>query len=97
MNSHTHARLTPMGRALLVQRVLFDDWTVAAASEAAGVSRRTTYKWLRRFRGEGPSGLLDRSSRPHSSPTAMPLRQLERCEKLRRRSEEHTSELQSLV
>lgn len=85
MNSHKHARLTPMGRALLVQRVLFGDWTVAAASEAAGVSRRTTYKWLRRFRGEGPSGLLDRSSRPHSSPTAMPLRQLERCEKLRRR------------
>ncbi|WP_163460432.1 leucine zipper domain-containing protein, partial [Escherichia coli] len=28
MNSHKHARLTPMGRALLVSRVLEMGWTV---------------------------------------------------------------------
>jgi transposase InsO family protein len=85
MNSHKHARLTPKGRALLVVRVLDEGWTVASASQAAGVSRRSAYKWLKRFREEGPEGLVDRSSRPHRSPTAMPARQLKRCEKLRRK------------
>ncbi len=85
MNSHKHARLTPKGRALLVLRVLEEAWTVAAASQAAGVSRRTAYKWLKRFKGEGPAGLVDRSSRPHQSPSEMPARQLKRCEKLRRK------------
>lgn len=85
MNSHKHARLTPIGRALLVSRVLEQGWTISAASQAAGVSRRTVYKWLRRFTDEGPAGLLDRSSRPHCSPTRLPVRQLKRCEVLRRR------------
>ena len=85
MNSHKHARLTPKGRALLVERVLDEAWTVAAASQAAGVSRRTAYKWIGRFKDEGPQGLVDRSSRPHRSPSAMPARQLQRCEKLRRK------------
>ena len=56
MNSHKHARLTPKGRALLVSRVLEQGWTVAAAAEAAGVSRRTGYKWLARFKVEGTAG-----------------------------------------
>jgi len=55
---------------LLVERVQAG-WTPATAAEAAGVSRATTYKWLRRFRQEGGRGLLDRSSRPHRSPTRL--------------------------
>lgn len=70
MNSHKHARLTPKGRALVIERVLELGWTVGAAAEAVGISRRTAYKWLARFRAEGPAGLLDRSSRPRSSPKA---------------------------
>lgn len=70
MNSHKHARLTPAGRALLVARVLDQGWTMAAAAEAVGVSCRTGFKWLARFRGEGHAGLYDRSSRPRSSPAA---------------------------
>ena len=85
MNSHKHARLTPKGRALLVERVLDEGWTVAAASQAAGVSRRTAYKWIARFESEGPDGLLDRSSRPHSSPTATTARKRRRFEQLRRK------------
>ena len=65
MNSHKHARLTPKGRALLVGRVLEQGWTVIAATAAAGVSERTGYKWLARFKVEGENGLTDRSSRPH--------------------------------
>ena len=66
MDIHKNARLTPASRALLVTRVL-DGWSVGEASEAAGVSERTGWKWLRRFRQEGSTGLHDRSSRPHRS------------------------------
>jgi transposase InsO family protein len=84
MNSHKHARLTPRGRALLVRRVLEEDWTVAAAAEAAGVSRRTAYKWLARFKAEGVAGLLDRSSRPRRSPRACSAVELQGFEQRRR-------------
>jgi transposase InsO family protein len=61
-------RLNVFGRQLLVQRIDGEGWPVAHAAEAVGVSRATAYKWLRRYRAEGESGLLDRSSRPHRSP-----------------------------
>lgn len=68
---HTTARLTPFGRRLLVDRIEQQGWPVAQAAEAAGVSRQTVYRWLRRWREEGESGLLDRSSRPHRCPTRL--------------------------
>jgi transposase InsO family protein len=58
--------LTEFGRALLVGRVLGMGWSAATAAEAAGVSRATAYKWVRRFLDEGPGGLRDRSSRPRT-------------------------------
>src|ERR1700749_1150509 len=85
MNSHKHARLTPIGRALLVQRGLEQGWTVIAASQAAGVSRRATAKWIARFQAEGLDGLLDRSSRPHRSPRAIRAGTRRRLAQLRRR------------
>src|SRR5690606_17165118 len=72
MNLHKHARLTPRGRALLVKRVIDHGLRVEEAAHAAGVSVRTAYKWLRRFREEGWAGLADRSSRPHRCPHATP-------------------------
>jgi putative transposase len=33
-----------------------------------GISRRTGYKWIRRFEDEGRAGLADRSHAPHRSP-----------------------------
>jgi len=60
------------GRQLLVARIRDDEWPVAHAAEAAGVSRATAYKWLRRFDAEGEPGLFDRSSRPHRSPRMLP-------------------------
>jgi putative transposase len=41
-----------------------------------GISRKTGYKWIDRYRSEGPVGLAERSRRPHSSPdqTPEPLR-----------------------
>ena len=70
MNMHKHARLTPCGRALLVQRIIEGGLRATEAAHAAGVSVRTAYKWLKRFREEGSDGLTDRSSRPKSCPHA---------------------------
>lgn len=84
MNSHKHARLTPKGRALLVSRVLDEGWSVSAASEAAGVSKRTGFKWLSRFRSEGAAGLADRSSRPLRSPRSLAAQEQAELEGMRR-------------
>lgn len=85
MNSHKHARLTPKGRALLVSRVLEQGWTVTDASLAAGVSKRTGYKWLARFKAEGEPGLLDRSSRPKRCPRSISAQEQCALEVLRRK------------
>ena len=69
--AQTTARLTPFGRRLLVDRIEQLGWPVAQAAEAAGVSRQTAYRWLRRWRCEGEAGLVDRSSRPRSCPTRL--------------------------
>lgn len=84
MNSHKHARLTPKGRALLVNRVLQQGWKVGAASEAGGVSVRTAYKWLARFKAEGLPGLNDRSSKPAHCPHATSAVDRAQFEALRR-------------
>ncbi|HUJ29233.1 MAG TPA: IS481 family transposase [Myxococcales bacterium] len=84
MNIHPCARTCAAGRGLLVERILRQGWTPAAAATAAGVSVRTAYKWLRRFKLEGEAGLADRSSRPRRSPTRLPLEKAEIVLKLRR-------------
>jgi len=83
MNMHKHARLTPRGRALLVERILAG-MPVADAAQAAGVSTRTAYKWLKRYREEGLAGLADRSSRPHACPRATPPGLIEQMVEYRR-------------
>lgn len=65
---HPRAKLTVAGRRLLVARVLELGWPPAEAARAQGVSVATCYKWLGRYRTEGPAGLVDRSCRPHTSP-----------------------------
>jgi transposase InsO family protein len=60
-------RLSVFSRQLLVRRV-GAGWPAAQVAEQLGISRATAYKWLRRFRLEGETGLLDRSSRPLRTP-----------------------------
>jgi transposase InsO family protein len=69
----------------LVDRIREAGWSVARAARAAGVTRGTAYKWLRRFEEEGIEGLQDRSSRPHSIARKTPRAALRRIEQLRRR------------
>ena len=71
MNIHKNARTTPQSRALLVHRVVQEHWPVSAVAIAFGVSQRTVYKWLARYRAEGLPGLVDRCSRAHRRPHAL--------------------------
>lgn len=66
--AHPRPRLSVFSRQLLVRRVLEQGWPAAHVAGQLGISRATAYKWVRRYRVEGESGLLDRSSRPHRSP-----------------------------
>ena len=71
MNMHKNARTTPQSRALLVHRVLREHWPVSVVAIAFGVSERTVYKWLARYRAEGLPGLRDRRSTAHRRPHAL--------------------------
>lgn len=84
MNSHKNARLTPFGRERVVKQVLERGLAPAAAAADAGVSLRTVYKWLTRFKEEGPAGLRDRCSRPRRVRCALNGRQRDLIERLRR-------------
>ncbi|MGH8729742.1 MAG: leucine zipper domain-containing protein [Burkholderiales bacterium] len=79
MNIHKNARTTMHSRVLMVKRIE-GGWPLKATALAAGVSIRTVYKWLARYRNEGPAGLLDRSSvarcRPHALPPTCSLASL---------------------
>ncbi len=66
--SHANAALTPRARLRLAQLVVDRGWTYAAAAKMFMVAPRTAKKWADRYRTEGVAGMVDRSSRPHSSP-----------------------------
>ena len=54
----------------MIQR-LAEGWTIAAVAAAAAVDPKTVRKWRQRYAAEGEAGLVDRSSRPHHSPTRL--------------------------
>ncbi len=76
MNCHPNARLAPKGRVRVFEAV-DRGMTITAACLAFGVSRRWYYRWLPRWRAQGPTGLVDASSRPRHSPRQLSLAQLE--------------------
>jgi transposase InsO family protein len=84
MKLHANARTCPKSRRLLVRRVREQGWSLVAAAEAAGISERSAYRWLRRFREEGERGLLDRSSAPGRIPHKTPPGHVEAIRALRR-------------
>ena len=75
--AHARARLTPLGRRTLVDRVAAG-WTISRASAAAGISRQTGSKWIGRHRREGERGLVDRSSAVRHQARAHPGAVIER-------------------
>jgi transposase InsO family protein len=84
MKLHGNARTCPNSRRLLIERVIEEGWSVSGAAAAAGISERTVYRWLGRFRQEGAKGLLDRSSRPLRSPRQLPATKVQAIRSLRR-------------
>ena len=70
MNIHKLARTTPASRALIAQRRAAGMKASVVAGQL-GITRKTVRKWVRRESSEGAGGLMDRSSRPERSPTAM--------------------------
>jgi transposase InsO family protein len=53
-------------------------------AQAMGVSLTTLKKWVRRYRAEGPMGLLDRACRPRCSPRQVPGERVAQVIALRR-------------
>jgi transposase InsO family protein len=84
MKLHANARLSLIRRREMVEMVLEQNCSIAEAAVRAGVSARTTTKWLRRFELEGEPGLRDRSSAPHRIPHKTPADRVAAIERLRR-------------
>jgi transposase InsO family protein len=70
--SHANAALTPRARLRLARLIVEEGWPVARAAERYDVSWPTAGRWARRYAEAGPAGMVDRSSRPHRSPTRTP-------------------------
>jgi transposase len=81
--SHVNALLTPRGRLGLARCVVEDGWTLRRAAERFQVSPTTAARWAGRYRQLGPTGMVDRSSRPHRSPRRTPQRRQRRIIGLR--------------
>lgn len=81
--SHANALLTPKTRLRLARLIVEAGWTCTAAAKMFMVSPRTAAKWADRYRCEGAAGMVDRSSRPHHSPTRTPQRVVKQIVRLR--------------
>ena len=82
--SHGNARTTVHGRKLIVARHRAG-WAQAHIAAAMGVSRKCVRTWITRYAAEGETGLVNRSSRPHTSPTRTPAEVEDRIVELRGR------------
>jgi transposase InsO family protein len=81
--SHANAALTPRARLRLAQLVVDHGWPIARAAERYDVSWPTAKRWAERYRQLGASGMADRSSRPHRSPSRTPAPLVRRIVHLR--------------
>ena len=81
--SHANARTTVRGRELIVIRWRAG-WRQAQIAAAMGISRKCVRTWITRYEAEGEAGLVDRSSRPHTSPRRTPAEVEDRIVALRR-------------
>lgn len=81
--SHRNAPLSETGRLRLARCVVDDGWPLRRAAERFQVAVTTAARWARRYRELGPAGMVDRSSRPHHSPSKTPTRTERRIIKVR--------------
>ena len=69
---HRNAPLSETGRLRLARCVVEDGWPLRRAADRFQVSPNTAKRWADRYRAEGITGMIDRSSRPHRSPRRTP-------------------------
>jgi transposase len=60
MHTHPNARLTPFGRERLLRRHIDHGENLAVLAAQSGISVRSAYKWLARYRSGGAAALVDR-------------------------------------
>ena len=72
MHSHPNARLTAISRERLIRRHLNEGEPLKALAAQAGISLRSAYKWLARFRDGGVAALADRRSVRRSQRPPLP-------------------------
>lgn len=70
--THANAALTPRARLRLARLIIEQGWSIPRAAERYDVSWKTAKKWADRYEADGPTGMLDRSSRPHRQPNRSP-------------------------
>lgn len=70
--THANAALTPRARLRLARLIIEQGWSIPRAAERYDVSWKTAKKWADRYEADGPTGMLDRSSRPHRQPNRTP-------------------------
>jgi len=80
---HGNAKLVPSQRLVLVRRVREEGWKVSEVAAAFGITERTVYRWLARWRS-GDVELRDRSSAPRRVPRRTPRAIESLIEQLRR-------------
>lgn len=84
MNSHQHARTTPVSRMIMIERRLQRHQSFQKIATDMGVSAQTVGKWVRRYQQEGAPGLQNRSSRPSRIPRQTPEATVAEILRLRR-------------
>ena len=85
MQLHPNAKTTPRSRMDLVHRVVAEGQDPGAVGTELGISARTVYKWVRRYRDQGLAGLEDRRCAPHRRPHTTPEARTRQILKLRQR------------
>jgi len=66
-------------RHLLISDYLSNNYTISDLSEIYGISRKTVYKWIERYKLEGFDGLSDRSRCPRNIPHRTDQARLDIC------------------
>jgi len=83
MPTHPNARLTPLGRERLLRRHMDHGEPLLALAAQAGISLRTAYKWLARYRSGGHTSLADRRSVRRTQRRTLDPQQLQHAVDLR--------------
>ena len=83
MHSHPLARLTPISRERLIRRHLDEGVPLMVLATQAGISLRSAYKWLARYRTGGVAALADRRSVRRTQRRTLDPQQLQHAVDLR--------------